>query len=93
MLNYTRRLLVLGCLLLLGSRARAQAIKSPNGQLTLQFALQADGVPTYRLTFKGREVIKTSKLGLELKNAPALTSGFAVARAKSAESRAKASTS
>src|SRR5690606_5101534 len=27
-----------------------------------------DGTPTYKLTFKGKEVIKTSKLGLELKN-------------------------
>ena len=62
--------------------AGAEAIKSPNGQLTLTFALQADGVPTYRLAYKGREVLKTSKLGLELKNAPALTSGFAVAETR-----------
>ncbi|OGX84473.1 alpha-glucosidase [Hymenobacter lapidarius] len=59
--------------------AGAEEIKSPNGQLRLQFALQADGVPTYHLTYKGRDVIKTSKLGFDLKNAPALTSGFAVA--------------
>ncbi|OGX87864.1 alpha-glucosidase [Hymenobacter glacialis] len=67
------------CLCLLWHTAAAEEIKSPNGQLRLQFALQADGVPTYRLTYKGRDVIKTSKLGFDLKNAPALTSGFAVA--------------
>ena len=79
MLYYSRRLLAFCCLALLWNHARAQAIKSPNGQLTLQFALQADGVPTYHLTYKGRDVIKTSKLGFDLKNAPALTNGFAVA--------------
>ena len=82
MLNHTYRLLALCCLALLWNTAPAQTIKSPNGQLTLQFALQADGVPTYYLTYKGRDVIRTSKLGLELKNAPALTTGFAVADTK-----------
>ena len=82
MLNYTRRLLALCCLALLWNTAQAQTIKSPNGQLTLQFALQGDGVPTYHLTYKGRDVIKTSKLGLELKDTPSLISGFAVADTK-----------
>lgn len=82
MLNNPRRLLTFCGLLLLWTTVRAQTVKSPNGQLTLQFALQADGAPTYQLTYKGRAVIKPSKLGLELKNAPALTSGFAVADSK-----------
>jgi hypothetical protein len=70
------------CLCFLWQIAQAEEIKSPNGKLTLQFTLQSDGVPTYHLTYKGRDVIKTSKLGFDLKNAPALTSGFAVAEAK-----------
>ncbi|MBD2722772.1 glycoside hydrolase family 97 protein [Hymenobacter armeniacus] len=74
--------LLLICLSLLCHVAGAQEIKSPNGQLRLTFALQNDGVPTYRLSYKGRDVIKTSKLGLDLKNATALTSGFAVADTK-----------
>lgn len=45
----------------------AQELKSPNGKLSLQFALQDNGVPAYSLTYKGKDVIKTSKLGLELK--------------------------
>jgi hypothetical protein len=59
--------------------ARAEEIKSPNNNLTLSFSLQAGGVPTYSLSYKGRPVIKPSHLGLELKDAPGLTSGFAVA--------------
>ena len=48
--------------------ANAQELSSPNGKLKMNFALQADGTPTYSLKFKDKEVIKTSKLGLELKN-------------------------
>jgi hypothetical protein len=62
--------------------ARAEEIKSPNNNLTLTFNLQAGGMPTYSLTYKGRPVIKPSHLGLELKEGPALTNGFAVADAK-----------
>lgn len=46
----------------------AQELKSPNGQFVMSFALQADGTPAYQLTYKGKAVIKTSKLGLELKD-------------------------
>ncbi|WP_046243702.1 glycoside hydrolase family 97 protein [Hymenobacter terrenus] len=80
----TARSFLIVCLGLLCQTAGAQTIKSPNSKLTLTFTLQADGVPTYQLTYKGRPVIKPSKLGLELKNAPALTSGFAVTDTKQA---------
>jgi len=70
---------VLGGLFLSATAARAEDIKSPNNNLTLSFSLQAGGVPTYSLSYKGRPVIKPSHLGLELKGAPSLTSGFAVA--------------
>jgi hypothetical protein len=73
------RVLVLGGLLLNATAARAEEIKSPNNNLTLSFSLQAGGVPTYSLSYKGRPVIKPSHLGLELKGAPSLTSGFTVA--------------
>ena len=69
--------LLLCCLMVWGAAAaRAEDLQSPNKQLTLSVNVQADGVPTYRLTYKGRTVLKTSKLGLELQKAPALTSGF-----------------
>lgn len=76
------RLAAILWLCLLGMQAAAEEIKSPNANVTLNFALQPGGVPTYRVTYKGRDVILPSKLGLELKNAPALTDGFAVTDSK-----------
>ena len=76
------RLVALLWLCLLGTQAPAEEIKSPNANLTLTFALQPGGVPTYRVTYKGRDVILPSKLGVELKNAPALTNGFSVTDSK-----------
>ncbi|WP_316765503.1 glycoside hydrolase family 97 protein [Pedobacter frigiditerrae] len=46
----------------------AQQLKSPNGETILSFLLTSDGIPTYQLSYKSKDVIKTSKLGLELKN-------------------------
>ncbi|KVV13746.1 glycoside hydrolase family 97 protein [Flavobacterium sp. TMP13] len=54
--------------LLFGNWAIAQDLKSPDGKLVMQFSLQKDGTPTYALTYKNKAVIKTSKLGLELKD-------------------------
>lgn len=45
----------------------AQDMKSPNGKFTLSFSLQSDGTPVYSLKYKGKDVIKPSKLGFELK--------------------------
>lgn len=44
-----------------------ESIKSPNGSLKLEFSLLKDGVPVYSLSYKGKEVIKRSRLGIELK--------------------------
>ncbi|MDR0412348.1 MAG: glycoside hydrolase family 97 protein [Dysgonamonadaceae bacterium] len=44
----------------------AQTLTSPNGNLSMNFSLQAGGTPTYSLTYKGKTVINPSKLGLEL---------------------------
>ncbi|WP_245925479.1 glycoside hydrolase family 97 protein [Arcticibacter pallidicorallinus] len=46
---------------------QAQDMKSPNGKFSLRFSLQSDGTPVYNLQYKGKEVIKPSKLGFELK--------------------------
>ncbi len=46
----------------------AQQLKSPNQKLQMEFSLQSDGTPSYSLNYKGKVVIKPSKLGLELKN-------------------------
>jgi len=44
----------------------AQELKSPNGNFKMVFALESDGTPTYQLFMKNKEIIKKSKLGLEL---------------------------
>ncbi|MDZ4330815.1 MAG: glycoside hydrolase family 97 N-terminal domain-containing protein, partial [Flavobacterium sp.] len=46
---------------------QAQVMTSPNKNLTFQFELTANGTPTYQLSFKGKPVVKTSTLGLEIK--------------------------
>ncbi|WP_211230236.1 glycoside hydrolase family 97 protein [Algoriphagus marincola] len=45
-----------------------QEIKSPNGEMQLAFSLDAAGAPTYQLNFKNKPVIKSSRLGFDLKN-------------------------
>lgn len=44
----------------------AQVVKSPNGNVSVNFSLQGNGVPTYSMTYKGKAVVKPSRLGLEL---------------------------
>ena len=54
------------CLLtLLPSQATATETKSPNGLVVLNFNVE-QGRPVYSVTFKGRDVIRPSHLGLEL---------------------------
>ncbi|WP_342647434.1 glycoside hydrolase family 97 protein [Mucilaginibacter sp. CSA2-8R] len=60
--------------------AKAQTITSPDKNLTLKFALAANGVPTYQLTYKQKQVIKTSKLGIETKDVPSFLDGFTIAK-------------
>ncbi|MFV8374967.1 glycoside hydrolase family 97 protein [Flavobacterium sp. LB1P71] len=48
--------------------ANAQQLKSPNEKFVMTFSLQNDGTPSYSLNYKGKAVVKPSKLGLELKN-------------------------
>ncbi|MFI0430630.1 glycoside hydrolase family 97 protein [Mariniflexile sp. HMF6888] len=50
------------------SQLNAQELKSPNGALTMQFLLDSNGTPTYKLSYKNNAVVKQSRLGLELKN-------------------------
>jgi glucan 1,4-alpha-glucosidase len=78
----TIAVLILSSFNLITMRAAAEELKSPNGNLALTFTLQAGGVPTYALTYKGRPVILPSKLGLELKKDEPLTGGFSLTNAK-----------
>src|SRR6185503_17327699 len=57
----------------------AQQLRSPNGGFRMDFSLTAHGAPTYHLTYKGREIIKPSTLGLELKaDSFSLVDGFVI---------------
>ena len=57
---------------------RAETLKSPDGNIVLDFELD-NGVPVYKVDYKGRPVIKESKLGLDLKSGKNLTDGFRLA--------------
>ena len=61
--------------LCLGSFASAQQLTSPDGNLSLEFVEQADGVPAYRLDYKGKPVLTSGRLGLLTEEAD-LTRGF-----------------
>ncbi|MES2893078.1 MAG: glycoside hydrolase family 97 protein [Bacteroidota bacterium] len=70
------------CLFLCYTSA-AQELKSPDGNQVLNFSLQADGTPVYTLKYKNREVIKPSRLGLQLKNDSAsLLNSFSIKDSK-----------
>lgn len=79
-----RKLQFLICLIVCFATAlNAQQLKSPNGNLSMNFALATDGTPTYTLQYKQKAVIKTSKLGLELKDdKKSLLNDFVVANTK-----------
>ncbi len=62
-----RTFLILALIALALLPLQAQQLISPNGKFVMNFSLDASGRPTYDLTFKGKTVIKPSKLGLELK--------------------------
>src|SRR5690349_19561895 len=46
----------------------AQDLRSPDGNLLMNFSLMTDGTPTYTLAYKNKPVIRQSKLGFVLKN-------------------------
>lgn len=63
--------------------ASAQEFQSPNGNFKMSFSLGNDGTPMYQLFFKNKEVIKKSKLGLELqKDKKSLVNDFKVVDSK-----------
>lgn len=69
------------CLLLLtsiGASAAETSISSPSGDLTVNFGLQRDGRPEYKVEYKKQPVVLASGLGLELIDSPDLMSGFEI---------------
>ena len=69
---------MLMCLVCLGlaGRVHASEVTSPSGEMKLTFTLR-DSKPYYSVSFRGKPVIKPSRLGYELHNAESLLEGFA----------------
>src|SRR5258705_7914638 len=77
-----RKGLLILFVLFLSLNTFAQDIKSPDGKLSLSFALSGEGEPTYTLSFGGKPVIQKSRLGIELKELPAFSKGFTILKAE-----------
>jgi len=60
-----KRLIACMAFLMAGLSLSAQSVKSPDGNVELKFYLQG-GKATYEMSYKGKEVVKPSHLGLEL---------------------------
>jgi hypothetical protein len=76
-----KRIFSILSLVIISTFLNAQELKSPNGNITLIFGLNSNGTPTYKLNYKSKPVVKTSKLGLELKNdKQSLMDNFSVAK-------------
>ena len=76
-----------GAALVVGLRAPAVELKSPDGKFALTFKVKAfngvQGVPCYSVVWQGRTVLADSRLGLELAGAP-LNSGLEISGKKTA---------
>lgn len=59
-----------------GKVAMAEGITSPDGNLRLEFTVNALGEPVYQLFYKEKAVVNPSKLGLELVGDPGLMNGL-----------------
>ncbi len=65
--------------------ANAQSLQSHNGKFSLNFSVKDDSIPRYQLTYNGKDVVKLSKLGLELKDdSKSLLNGFTIEATKTA---------
>lgn len=58
----------------------SEVLTSPDGKLAVTFDLTADGTPVYSMTFDGKEVVKPSRMGFELKKGKSLLDGFRLVR-------------
>ena len=63
--------------LLLAVTAQASEVKSPNGEISVNFSLNGL-VPTYSVKFRDRDVVLPSRLGYELTDGNDLLDGFTV---------------
>lgn len=57
---------------------QGQELLSPNGNLKLSFALDANGTPTYAVRYRNELVVQSSTLGIQIKDKKPLDHGFQV---------------
>ena len=58
----------------------AQQVHSPSKNITLDFSLNTQGQPVYQVSYKGKTIVKPSKMGISLKDQTALTANFAITK-------------
>jgi alpha-glucosidase len=75
---FMKKLLIAVSGLFLCLALNAEKVSSPSGTVTVNFELTKSGTPAYEVEYKHKVVIRPSKLGLELKDAPDLMDGFKV---------------
>ncbi|HRD57789.1 MAG TPA: glycoside hydrolase family 97 protein [Ferruginibacter sp.] len=78
-----KKFVCLTVLLFSGAVLMAQELMSPDGKFRMQFSLDVNGAPNYRLDYKGKAVIKPSKLGIELKDKNSFLNGFSIKNSES----------
>ena len=66
-MNSMKHLILAGAMVCIPILSNGQQLVSPDGNLVMNFSLTTNGAPAYDLYYKGKPVIKTSTLGLELK--------------------------
>lgn len=76
-------LLSLSFLMMSAWGLQAEDLKSPNGRLLMHFEVDGMGCPVYTLSYKGKPVIKRSRLGLEAEDF-SLREGFQLQKAETA---------
>lgn len=58
----------------------AQQVQSPSKNITLDFSLNNQGQPIYQVSYKGKTIVKPSKMGVSLKDQGALSTDFSITK-------------
>lgn len=73
-----RKQIATACCALMAMAAQAQTVTSPDGNISLSFSLNEKGVPTYKVDYKKKAVVKPSTLGIELNEENSLMDSFRI---------------
>lgn len=78
MIMNLKRQIMKACCALMAATASAQTVTSPDGNISLSFSLNEKGVPTYKIDYKNKAVVKPSTLGIELNEENSLMDSFRI---------------